>query len=460
MFISASIFYKKVLEQSPVRIVVIEKSGKLVYANFIPPEVFSLLGGKTIYDFIPEEYHHISRENIKAVLEGKGPVSFNQWGEVDGKRLLNRNKMSLLEERGEEFVVVVFEDITEEWNKENEIRENEERKSALINATSDIVLSVDRNLNLIEFNQTLAEIYQRGFGKKLEKGQSVYEVFLPSDRLKMAGVYEKALCGERLKITDSFGGKSGMVYYETVYHPIYSNNEISGIAIYSRDITEHIRNKEKLQLALKEQDVLLHEIHHRVKNNLAMISSLLELHAFRAVNEQTLDLIRSAQLRIKSASLVHELLYNNSSLHYVDFRDYIFRLCEAVEMSMHDPKKNVHIHLVCDPLELNLDQGVPCGLLINELLTNAYKHAFSKKDEGNIYIRLIKEGDRVSIEVSDDGGALDPNFDPEEVVSTGMILILTLCQQLEGNFTFSGGKTTSFKVEFENRNLLHESTDR
>jgi two-component sensor histidine kinase len=191
-----------------------------------------------------------------------------------------------------------------------------------------------------------------------------------------------------------------------------------------------------------------------------MISSLLELHAFRAVNEQTLDLIRSAQLRIKSASLVHELLYNNSSLHYVDFRDYIFRLCEAVEMSMHDPKKNVHIHLVCDPLELNLDQGVPCGLLINELLTNAYKHAFSKKEEGNIYVRLTKVGELVSIEVSDDGGALDPNFDPEEVVSTGMILIITLCQQLEGNFTFSGGKTTSFKVEFENRNLLHESTDR
>lgn len=190
--------------------------------------------------------------------------------------------------------------------------------------------------------------------------------------------------------------------------------------------------------AVKDKEILIKEIHHRVKNNLAMIIGLLELQTNLSTDESTINILKDSILRIYSMSLVHEKLYSTDHLTNVDVKNYIADLIDVISHSMNLGHQNIKVKKKINSFKLSLDQGVTCGLLINELVTNAIKHAFTGLNEGTIFIEFEVNDKQKTLTVSDDGNGFPEDFqgfenlqDLEET-SLGLTLITTLTKQMNG----------------------------
>lgn len=212
---------------------------------------------------------------------------------------------------------------------------------------------------------------------------------------------------------------------------------------------------EQLMVAIKDKEILVKEIHHRVKNNLAMIIGLLELQASNSIDESTTNTLRDSILRIYSMSLVHEKLYSNNQLTAVDVKYYITDLVQMISHSMNLNQKNIRIESSIDHFNLSLDHGITCGLLMNELVTNAIKHAFNGNEDGVIEVSFLDNGNVKTMQVRDNGNGLPDeyrNFEKlhqNEQVSLGLTLVQTLTKQLEGALEIeSGNRGTQFTITF------------
>ncbi|MES2731471.1 MAG: two-component regulator propeller domain-containing protein [Bacteroidota bacterium] len=203
-----------------------------------------------------------------------------------------------------------------------------------------------------------------------------------------------------------------------------------------------------VEKSLQEKEVLLAEVHHRVKNNLAVISGLMQLQLFSTDNIEMQALLRDSQSRIKSMALIHEKLYQNGTFANIEFAAYIQDLVKEIAFSYADKSIQVKVDLQVDPIYLELTAAIPCGLLLNELVTNAYKHAFVNREKGQLDIVFTQEGERIVLQVCDDGVGLDPDFDLQKSSSVGMQVIQTLVKQLKGKAEFLNKKGLSFSLTF------------
>lgn len=216
------------------------------------------------------------------------------------------------------------------------------------------------------------------------------------------------------------------------------------------DVTVRYEARRALERALEEKTVLLNEVHHRVKNNLQVISSLLNMQARRAQPEVR-HALEESQSRVKAMALIHQMLYEGKMFAHVELGPYIERLCALLRQSYLGHRRDVQlIHDAgAEPVSLDLQRAVPCGLLVNELATNAIKHAFPHGRGGSIEVRLRRrEGGRGELVVADDGIGLPPGIEPGEARSLGFQLIPALCEQLEGRLEFARANGTRFTVTF------------
>jgi PAS domain S-box-containing protein len=207
-----------------------------------------------------------------------------------------------------------------------------------------------------------------------------------------------------------------------------------------RDVTER-KQAERLVLdSLHEKEVLLKEIHHRVKNNRAVISSLFFLQSKTVPDERLVRILEESQDRVRSMAMVHESLYNSENLSQVDFADYAVELSSRLVASYSLGPDQIRLTTEVEPVQLNIDVAVPCGLILNEIVTNAVKHAFPGGRSGVIHLvlRCIGE-DRCELVVRDDGVGLPPGFDPAGGASLGVRLIRSLSRQVDGVFEFRPG---------------------
>ena len=203
--------------------------------------------------------------------------------------------------------------------------------------------------------------------------------------------------------------------------------------------------------SLKEKEILLREIHHRVKNNLQTISSLLKLQARNLEgNEQVRIPLLEGRNRVKSMALIHQKLYQTEDLRQVDFQDYLVQLSKALASSYRDKARNVQVHVDAAGIDMDIDTAVPLGLIVNELLSNSYKYAFEGRSEGNIHLSMksTAAGKGYELSVADDGVGLPDGFKPEESESLGLQLVTMLSQQLEGNLQWVSEQGSKFVLTF------------
>jgi two-component sensor histidine kinase len=213
-----------------------------------------------------------------------------------------------------------------------------------------------------------------------------------------------------------------------------------------REIQNHRHREEKRQAekqireSLEEKEVMLKEIHHRVKNNLAVISALLTLQSDYVKDDESKELFMESVGRIKTMALIHEKLYQSEMFAWVEMGDYLRQLVKTIQETYEAESDRIAVHIECDNAVLDITKAIPCGLIVNELLTNAYKHAFRDRESGNIHLKLKKDKDsgECQLQVLDDGVGL-----PEEVISgksnnLGYNIIRGLARQISAELHMTG----------------------
>lgn len=215
------------------------------------------------------------------------------------------------------------------------------------------------------------------------------------------------------------------------------------------DITARKEAERQLEASLEEKILLVREVHHRVKNNLQVIVSLLSLQAAQVKNPEAQEGFRDMQRRIYSMAILHEALYKRGTMAGVDGAVYLAHLCEQLGQSFGPMQGRVCLQHRLSPVELTLDQAIPCGLIVNELVSNAYKHAFPGERRGQIQVLLeITEDGRRRLEVIDDGIGMPPGLNWENGSSLGLRLVPGLARQLGGELQLHNGAGTRFSITF------------
>lgn len=390
-----------------------------------------------------------TEEFTRKALEGVSQ-SFSWWGKrKNGEVFPTEIVMTPGSYFGEDVVITIARDISDRHKAEVEMRKSEEMFRQLFQNAPVPIALMDGSQEIRKVNGAFGETF--GYSTEEIQGLDIDELIVPEEEQETGHkISERVFEGETAFHTGRRLRKDGELVDVLIYGvPVTVDGSTIAIFGIYVDITERRQAEEKVKASLKEKEVLLAEIHHRVKNNLAVITGLLELQAYNTPSEEATDVLKASQMRVNSIALIHEKLYQNENLSEIPFDRYLRELTEVIVSSMESEATNVDISIEGDPLELTIAQAIPCGLILNELLTNAYKHAFPDREEGKVKI-TVTSGDRVRLDVQDDGVGIPEEVSLDNPDSLGLKLIHTLAMQLEGEANFrSNDRGTRFSLEFE-----------
>lgn len=225
------------------------------------------------------------------------------------------------------------------------------------------------------------------------------------------------------------------------------------------DISDRVLKEKSIRQALKEKEIMLGEIHHRVKNNLHIVHSLLDLQMERLSDNTVLDMMRDSQNRIRSMALIHQTLYESNDFSDVDFGAFLDTLIPTLKSSYCADPDRVLVSVAADDVRLPINAAIPCGLIVNELMSNIFKHAFPERSEGEVSVVLetvdvpAPRGEHVRLVVTDNGVGLDDNLDIAKTQTLGLQLVLLLVEQLHGHLTLKSRNPTQFTIDFHTEPL-------
>lgn len=349
----------------------------------------------------------------------------------------------------------IANDITDSKIYEQKLIQQTGKLSAIFDSSHHYIWTIDREGKLTSFNKNYYELVITLYNTKPFLGLVLNRGVLANDREYTELLqyhYDKAFKGMATSFEIQTRDKAmKSVYLEIFFNPIIENGvvvEVSGIA---HNTTEKKFVQQRMEQSLKEKEVLLREVHHRVKNNMQVISSILNLQSSYVSDEYTLTLLKESQNRIKTMAYIHESLYQNKSFTSVNFSEYVNTLVNNIVQSYAYDSEKVKLVLQIQRVNLSLDSSIPAGLIINELITNAIKHAFPGVRRGQIEFSLRTENNYVFLEIKDDGVGFAPGVDFENSHSLGLQLVNTLIEQIEGKVTFNSeqGQGTRVLVMFK-----------
>jgi len=238
------------------------------------------------------------------------------------------------------------------------------------------------------------------------------------------------------------------VWVETIKKPIFNNEEFRGLICSSRDISPQKENERIINDSLNEKEILLREIHHRVKNNLQIISSLLNLQSRYIEDRETLNVLRESQNRVRTMAIVHEELYRSPDLTNINFKEYMERLLSNLFYSYGVNEKFIETRFDLEESTISIDTAIPCGLIVNELVTNSLKYAFPDGEMGKIEVLLRSSNENHTLTISDNGVGLPESFELENAETLGLQLVNSLVRQICGVLELKREGGTEFKISF------------
>ena len=336
----------------------------------------------------------------------------------------------------------------------------------LISAKNFYIALYDENNEIISFPYFHDQKDKTPQSRKKKKGLTEYvlrtglPLLAPLEKLKelnnqgeieFIGAPSRDWLGVPLKTTENktIGVLVVQVYDE---ESRYTEQDKDMLVYVSTQIAMAIQRKQaedQIKASLKEKEALLKEIHHRVKNNLAIVSEFFELGSGAIQDPEFISFLSGCKNRIKSMALIHETLYKSSDITKIDMKDYIDKLGDHLTLAFAGGPCHIQLETDVGNIPLIIDTAIPCGLIINELVTNAFKHGFSGRSEGKICIRLQTfEEQRLVLEISDNGVGLPPNMDIQKTSSIGLQLVDILARQLKASITVDRDHGTQFKFTF------------
>jgi PAS domain S-box-containing protein len=453
--------FRSLYENATIGLYRTSPDGRIFLAN---PAMVRMLGYSSfeelstrnleISGFEPSDSRRQFIKNIENAGEARGIES--AWTQKDGTIIFVRESARAI--RDSEANILYYdgtvEDITERKRAEEGLRESLERFQLANRATFNAIYDWNLQTDARWWNENFQTLF--GYGaEEIEPGiESWTNRIHPEDRDRVKTSLHGAIAlGQEFWFDQyRFRRKDGM--YAEVEDRGYITRDASGrparIIGALRDITERIRSEKAAQASLQEKEVMLREIHHRVKNNMQVISSLFNLQAGKTLNPEYREILKEGQTRIRAMSLVHEKLYQSRDLSKIDLAGYIQSLAAHLFHVYLTDSNRIRLETDFEEIPLlDINSAVPCGLILNELISNSLKHAFPEGRKGLIRIGL-KRGpdDRIILRVADDGIGFPKDFDFRQLESLGLQIAKLLVGQLDGTIELDRENGTAFTVTF------------
>ncbi len=334
-------------------------------------------------------------------------------------------------------------DITERKDAEIALRRSEETARVILDASPDAITLVDREGIILAVNAAFAE----GVGQTAQAvvGQSSYDLLIDELAQDRKVLVDQAIeTGRPVNYQLNSQDRSIDVF---IYPVADGQGTIKQVVTFSRDVTKQRQLENQLLASLAEKEVLLKEIHHRVKNNMQVISSLLDLQSGYITDKAVREMIQGSRERVRSMALVHEQLYQTADLARVDFAQYVEQLTGLLARSYDQTAGYIDLQLTVESVRLSVETAVPLGLIINELVSNAYKHAFADGRSGQITVELQVDSLRtICLIVQDNGLGMPAELDFRHVSSLGLTIVSTLIDQLGGQIALDRSQGTRFEM--------------
>lgn len=447
--------FQSFLESAPDAILVADSQGVIVGVNGLTEEMFGYSRQELLHQpvelLVPERLRVRHEADRRAFSEAPRtrPMGHNRelWGRrKNGEEFLVQISLSPIKSGNETLITSIIRDVTAQRAAEAHFR-------ALLEAAPDGMIVVDASGQIVIVNSQTERLF--GYSREELIGQPV-EILIP-ERFRDGHKDHRASYAADPKVRPMGAGqalmgrtKAGAEFpVEISLSPLVTEQGRLVISAV-RDITERRRAEAIIQASLREKEALLKEIHHRVKNNLQVTSSLLRLQAQAIEDPRAREMFEETESRIQSMALVHEKLYQSTNLSRIDFADYVRSLGDLLFRSSAITSATITLDVAGSETFFSIDTAVPCGLIVNELLSNALKHAFPANRSGHIHVQLEEQLERwVTIRVSDDGIGLPRGFDLAKAETLGLRLIQALVEQIDGRITIQSADAGSqFSISF------------
>lgn len=460
--------FRSIFENSPIGIILFYSDGTVFDIN---PAAFELVGATGNVDVHP--YNLFNDPNLTNSLSMKlrkgdsirveAKYDFekikklklydtNKTGIHYFDVLITPYKINLSDSKN--GYLLQFQNITEQKLALESLQKTEVRYRQLYNEAPVGYHELDKFGKIIQVNQTEADFL--GYTIEEMQGHFIFEFIAPDMREKCRDLFfqklsqSSTLKGFERKYVDKYGKERH--YYIEDRRIFDEDGQVIGVRATMQDIEELKVAENKLKASLEEKEVLLKEIHHRVKNNLQIISSLFNLQALQIDDPRLIMILKESQNRILSLSLIHEKLYHSDNFSKIDFSDYINNLIQYLFNSYHLDSRKIKTKVDIEPVFFPIDTMIPCGLILNELITNSLKYAFPNNRNGEIEIKLFSnEINEFTLIVRDNGiGFVDLEFSQNN--GLGMELIKGLTRQINGKIFHQTRRQrgTEFKIIFQN----------
>ncbi len=345
--------------------------------------------------------------------------------------------------------------VTFKKTAELKLKEQAAKISAIFDSSAMLIWTIDQKGRLVSYNKVFADSFFALKGEDISLGSVFAELI--KDNLKpiayrnIKRYIKAAFKGEKQQFEGALYNLRGKkTWMETFINPIYSdNNEIREVTCMSYEITDKKEIQQQMKESIHEKEILLQEVHHRVKNNLQVISSILNLQSSYVKDENSLSILRESQNRIKSMSFIHESLYHTGNFSNIEFSEYIHSLAKNLIHSYSLETASIELDVDFQKTSLLLDQAIPCGLIANEILSNALKYAFKDREKGKISCRIGSENGKVTMEIGDNGIGLPEDLDVANSETLGLQLVYTLIEQLGATIQVDTKSGTNYLITFD-----------
>ena len=446
--------FREIFENNTDHIFQVSKDLKIEFINFAAPGLNKRkVIGMRLLDFInPEDKARIEGV-LKKVFRTGTAQQYDSKYSLHGNEIYYSTKVSPLKIGKEVFAATfISRNITERVRVEQALKESEERYKTLFEKANIPIIQVALNGALIDANKGACKLF--GYSKKEIRSKKITELTHKEDRKKIKEEMEKLISHKRKSthFNKRSVKKNGAIIYANTYINIVrdKNGKPQHLIGVVQDITRQKEDQQKIKNTLEEKEVLLKEIHHRVKNNLQVISSIFNLQASYIKDEKALSLLKENQDRIKSMAYVHESLYQTKDFSNINFSQYISQLANNLTHSYAFDYAEVALREEVESgVTLSLDQAIPCGLIVNELISNALKYAFKEQKDARITIGVKKIEKKIKISIADNGIGFPKQIDFKNTESLGLQLVVSLVEQLSGKIKLEKTKGTKFTIIFK-----------
>ncbi|HDP80537.1 MAG TPA: response regulator [Spirochaetes bacterium] len=446
--------FRSIIEQAADEIFVHGMDGKLIDVNraacenlgYSREELLSL----TVWDVDPDaggrEDHQIFWPNLPATFEARHKKK-------DGSVYDVEVRLGLIEIDDENLVLAIVHDITEQKKNARDLADSERKYRMVVDNANDLILVIRDGV--IRFISPRA-LELTGYSQEELAGRSFLEYIHPEDHERLIDAYRRNLEGEQFPKLHDYRilHRDGAARWVIVSGSPVDWEGAPAMLYFLTDITEHKRAEETMKAALREKESLLREVHHRVKNNLQVVMSMLNLQSRRESSEEAVSKFRECRDRINAMALVHEHLYGAENLSGINFGRYLKLLARELHGSYRGGERKIALRVQAEEIELDIARAVPCGLMANELITNALKHAFPEGHRGDraIDISFERRGDHLLLVIADNGRGIPPGAEKGVGGSLGLSLVPLMASQAAGSIELDRTSGTRFTIRLESQN--------